>query len=313
MTDSPGRAGTPGSSEERAARDETSPPAAPETLMTGGATPDSATPDAATPDAATPDAATPDAGRLGSAGGPGQDDPSDRRGDQVQDAAGPDEIGERLAESAGSRLRTREDGSLDVMSSIGGVRGLVEASLPAAAFLTVFVITEDLLISSIVAVLMGLIFTVARLAQRGPLVQSLSGLAVIVLCAVVAQQTGEARDFYLWGFVTNAAYIAGFALSVAVRWPFLGILFGFIRGEGVAWRQDHARRRRYALATWIVTGVLALRLAVQLPLYLADAVVALGTARLVMGLPLYALALWVGWMITRPTVVEDRRDGEAVS
>ena len=38
---------------------------------------------------------------------------------------------------------------------------------------------------------------------------------------------------------------------------------------------------------------------------LADALVALGTARLVMGLPLYGLALWVAWMITRPEALGD--------
>ncbi|GAB3189578.1 DUF3159 domain-containing protein [Nesterenkonia suensis] len=238
-------------------------------------------------------------------------EPDDRDG--AWGEARGEEFGERLSESASSRLRTREDGSLDVMSSVGGVRGLLEASLPAAAFLTVFVVTEDLLLSSIVAVGLGAVFTLVRLAQRGPLIQSLSGLAVIVLCAVVAQQTGQARDFYLWGFVTNLVYIAGFALSIAVRWPFLGILFGFLRGEGVSWRHDAAQRRRYALATWLVTGVLALRLAVQLPLYLADAVVALGTARLVMGLPLYGLALWIAWMITRPTSRPGSRSSEAVS
>ncbi|GAA1186634.1 hypothetical protein GCM10009674_27180 [Nesterenkonia xinjiangensis] len=235
------------------------------------------------------------------------------QGTPAETEPGAGEFGERLSESAASRMRTHDDGSLDVMASIGGVRGLVEASVPAAAFLTVFVITEDLLSSSLVAVALGVLFTIARLMQRGPLVQSLSGLAVIVLCAFVAQQTGEARDFYLWGFLTNAAYIAGFALSIAVRWPFLGILFGFIRGEGVTWRQDDERRRRYALATWIVTGVLALRLMVQLPLYLSDAVVALGTARLVMGLPLYALALWIAWMITRPSAVPAPRTGGAVT
>lgn len=255
--------------------------------------------------------------RAGQTGQGGQDAPRDDAAGygSVEPEADPgaDQFGERLSESASSRLRVHDDGSLDVMSSVGGVRGLVEASVPAAAFLAIFVVSEDLAISSIVAVALGVAFTVARLVQRGPLVQSLSGLAVIVLCAFVAQQTGQARDFYLWGFLTNAAYIAGFALSIALRWPFLGILFGFIRGEGVTWRQDDARRRRYALATWIVTGVLALRLLVQLPLYLADAVVALGTARLVMGLPLYGLALWLGWMITRPSAVPGPRTGGTVT
>lgn len=206
---------------------------------------------------------------------------------------------------AASGVYAREDGSLDVMQSLGGLRGLLEASLPTAAFLVVFVITQQILPAAVVAVGIGGVFAVLRLVQRGPLVQSLSGLAAIVLCAVVAGQTGQARDFYLWGFVTNAAYIVAFVLSILARWPLIGLLFGLVRGEGVTWRQEPLRVRRYGLATWIVTAVLAARLAVQVPLYLADALVALGTARLVMGLPLYGLALWVAWMITRPEALGD--------
>jgi hypothetical protein len=40
-----------------------------------------------------------------------------------------------------------------------------------------------------------------------------------------------------------------------------------------------------------------LRLLVQLPLYLADAVVALGVARTAMGLPLFALGLWLTYLL----------------
>jgi hypothetical protein len=36
------------------------------------------------------------------------------------------------------------------------------------------------------------------------------------------------------------------------------------------------------------------------PLYFADNVVALGITRLLMGVPLYALALWLAWLISRP-------------
>lgn len=47
----------------------------------------------------------------------------------------------------------------------------------------------------------------------------------------------------------------------------------------------------------------ALRLAVQLPLYFRDDVAWLGTAKLAMGVPLTALALWISWVLVRPTRV----------
>ena len=45
------------------------------------------------------------------------------------------------------------------------------------------------------------------------------------------------------------------------------------------------------------------RLAVQLPLFFAENLPALGISRLVMGIPLYAFCLWITWMMTRPAVV----------
>ena len=47
------------------------------------------------------------------------------------------------------------------------------------------------------------------------------------------------------------------------------------------------------------SALFLLRLAVQLPLYLAGAVVALGVARTAMGLPLFALGLWLTWLMVR--------------
>ncbi|MFJ4107798.1 DUF3159 domain-containing protein [Oerskovia enterophila] len=73
------------------------------------------------------------------------------------------------------------------------------------------------------------------------------------------------------------------------------------------WRGDADLMRRYALATWLWVGMFALRLAVQVPLFMAgeDAVAWLGTARLVMGIPLWALTLWVTWLLVRRPRVAD--------
>lgn len=76
---------------------------------------------------------------------------------------------------------------------------------------------------------------------------------------------------------------------------------GTFRAWAQRWRGDAALMRRYALATWLWVGMFALRLAVQVPLFMAgeDAVAWLGTARLVMGIPLWALTLWLTWLLVR--------------
>lgn len=212
-----------------------------------------------------------------------------------------DQFSTQLSGTAAKRISTREDGSLDVMGSVGGWRGIVEAGLPATAFLTAYLIAEDLAVAIGLAIAIGVLFTLVRLLQRGSLVQSFSGLVGVLICAAFAHFSGEARGYYVPGFFINAGYILALSLSVALRWPAMGILFGVIRGEAFDWRHDALRRRRYALATWLITAVLASRLVVQLPLYFADNETALGVTRVAMGVPLYAFALWLGWMITRDT------------
>ena len=50
-------------------------------------------------------------------------------------------------------------------------------------------------------------------------------------------------------------------------------------------------------------GLFLVRLVVQLPLYLAGEVVVLGIARTAMGIPLFALGLWITYrMVRRPHV-----------
>lgn len=204
--------------------------------------------------------------------------------------------------AAKAGVRQDESGRIDVLQSIGGVRGLAESILPGLLFTVIFTINRDLQVSLIAAVAVAAVFTVVRLLSRTPLTQALSGLVGVAICAFVANRTGNAEDFFLPGFITNAANIVAMVISIAVRWPLLGLLFGFIRGEGIEWRKHPSRVRAYSLATWLIAGVLALRLIVQVPLYLTDNVAALGATRIAMGVPLYALGLWFAWLVSRPAL-----------
>ena len=77
------------------------------------------------------------------------------------------------------------------------------------------------------------------------------------------------------------------------------MIVGQLDGEGNQWREDPVRVRAFVRATWLWAGLFLVRLAVQLPLYLAGAVVALGIARTAMGLPLFGLGLWLTWRLVR--------------
>ncbi|WP_285724179.1 DUF3159 domain-containing protein [Psychromicrobium xiongbiense] len=218
--------------------------------------------------------------------------------DSPEDRPGFAQIAQSMAQSRG--LERRDDGHLDLRQAVGGWRGLAETILPGLVFLVVFVSTQDLTPSLIGAVAVGAVFTVWRLLQRGPILQAFSGLVGIVICAIFARTTGNALDYYVPGFWTNVVSIVVVVLTIVLRWPITGLVFGFIRGENVQWREQPLRLRAYTLAAWVVAALFVLRLVVQLPLYFAQNLAALGATRLAMGVPLYALALWLAWMVSRP-------------
>lgn len=208
------------------------------------------------------------------------------------------ELAQEMA--AKNTLVRKDNGHIDLLAAAGGVRGIAESILPGLVFLVAFTLTRDLTVALVGSVGMAVVFLAARLIQRTPLTQALAGIAGVALSAFIAMKTGKAEDYYTVGFYTNAGYIAAMVVSIAVRWPVLGLLFGYARNEGLKWRERPERLRAYRVATWILVGVMAARLAVQLPLYFAGMVDALGAMRLLMGVPLYAFGLWIAWLVSRP-------------
>lgn len=187
----------------------------------------------------------------------------------------------------------------NLMDAVGGLRGIGEAIVPTLVFLIMYIVTGNLAPALIVALVSSGLLIVLRLLQRIDVSPALGGLFAIALSAFIAWRSGEASDFFLWGLVVNVAYGAAMLISILVRWPLIGVLVGAIRGEMTAWRNRPSELRRYTLVTWMWAGLFAARAGVQIPLYLADATEALGIARLIMGMPLFALVAWFSWLLLR--------------
>jgi hypothetical protein len=183
-----------------------------------------------------------------------------------------------------------------IAESIGGPLGMAETALPAVAYVTAYTASgSDTTISAAVAVGLALALTVARLIRRESPQQALSGLVGVAFAAFIATRSGKAEDFFLPGLFANAAYASAFLVSIALRRPLIGYIVGALTGDTKSWRDDPARMRVYTRATWLWAFLFALRLAVQLPLWAAGAVVELGVARTAMGIPLFALGVWLTW------------------
>ncbi len=203
-------------------------------------------------------------------------------------------------EATGVRVLGQDEFSF--MDAVGGVRGLVESALPGLVFVVVFVATRELVPSLVVAAVVTVAAVLVRLVQRTPATQAFSGVIGVGIGVVWALTTGQAQNFFAGGLLANVAFTLGALVSILVGWPVVGVVVSLVRGEDMSWRTDPeatAVRRRYVMASWLWVGLFGARLAVQVPLYLQgeDAVGLLGTAKLVMGVPLFAVGLWITWLL----------------
>lgn len=202
-------------------------------------------------------------------------------------------------------LAAAADEDFSIIEAIGGPRGVIESMLPGLVFVVLFVATSNLNLTIAVSAALAVVQVAARLVQRQSVMGALSGLIAVGICLIWAWKSHEARNYYMFGFITNAVYMVLLAISLIVRVPGLGLVVEFIRSMPTerfrawfhGWMDDRPLKRAYMLVTWLWVGVFALRLIVQVPLYLTDHVALLGTARLLMGIPFWALAIWVSYLI----------------
>ena len=191
-----------------------------------------------------------------------------------------------------------------VLNALGGKRGLIDSGLPALVFLIVFNISgKDVDTALYAAVALSILLTLLRLIKRETIQHAFSGLIGVGICALISKRTGNAADFYLPGLWINAAYGLLYAITNLVKWPILGVMLGPILGENLLWRKDPARLNAYIKAGWLWVAMFAARLIVQYPLYKSGNINVLGTARLLMGYPLFILTAWGTWQILRKTPI----------
>ncbi|KFI68605.1 putative transmembrane protein [Bifidobacterium magnum] len=202
-------------------------------------------------------------------------------------------------------LASADSDDFSIIDAIGGPRGVVESMLPGVVFVVMFIITSNLQLTVLVSALLAVLQVIVRLIQRQSIMGALSGLLAVAICLIWAWKSNDARNYYMLGFITNGAYIVVLLVSLAVHVPGLGFVIEFIRTLPTehyrqwlnGWRSDKPLMKAYTTITWLWIALFALRLAVQVPLYATDQVGWLGVSRLIMGIPFWALAIWVSFLI----------------
>ena len=220
---------------------------------------------------------------------------------------------ERIRESAAKKLGVKaSDGSLSLdgkslLEGMGGKLGITETILPSVLFGASFALTGEAIISVSIAGGTSALFILYRLVTKKSASSALIGAIAVAIAAWLAlREGGEAVDYFLPGFVTNAVYGSVLLISILVRWPIIGVLVEILQGHTTSWRKERKKLTIYSLVTAMWVGFFSLRLAVQVPLYLAGSAELLATARVAMGPPLYALVILVTWLILRATVIRSR-------
>jgi hypothetical protein len=194
-----------------------------------------------------------------------------------------------------------------VLEGMGGKLGIAETILPSVLFGSSFALTGQALIAVSLAGGTSALFIVYRLITRRSASSALVGALAVGFAAWLAlREGGQAVDYFIPGFITNAVYAIALLVSILVRWPLIGVLVELLRGQGALWRKDRKIVTVYSLVTGLWVGFFSLRLAVQVPLYVSGSAELLAAARVAMGPPLYAGVILVTWLILRATVLRAR-------
>ncbi|CAN7461836.1 DUF3159 domain-containing protein [Knoellia sp. LjRoot47] len=204
-------------------------------------------------------------------------------------------------------------------SALGGWRGSIETALPTVAFIGVWSWRQDLTLAVWCAVAVAVVLAVARLVQRSSLQHVLGAVFATGIAAFFAMRSGKAEDAFLPGMLLSGGYLIGTLISILVRWPVVGFLVGAgdpkAAEDPFGWRRDSGMVRVCSRLTWVLVALYAVRLSIQVPLYLAAQVEALGVAKIVLGWPLWIGGVAVmGWLLVRgstPQELEAVRDTAA--
>jgi hypothetical protein len=180
-------------------------------------------------------------------------------------------------------------------NALGGKSGFIDSGLPTLVFLLVWTFNGNVLQTALIAAgAVGLLLAVLRLIQRKSLQQVVGGFLGVAISAYFANKSGEAKDYFLPSIWKNLAYGTGILLSILFRHPIVGYIVGGLKGDLQGWRKDADLLKFYTLITWWWVGLFAVRLIVQVPLFLSNQVQLLGSLNAtVLGFPLYLAVVWV--------------------
>lgn len=176
-----------------------------------------------------------------------------------------------------------------LLEQMGGVSGLIYSSLPVVVFVPVSSVF-GLMPAIAAALAVAAAILIWRLVRRESTQPAVSGFFGVGICALIAYMVGESKGYFLLGIWMSLFWAAVFTLSVLIRRPVVGYIWGWTNGHDRGWRNVRKAVLAFDIATITWVAVFASRFVVQNHLYDADQTGWLGVARIAMGWPLTVLA-----------------------
>lgn len=177
---------------------------------------------------------------------------------------------------------------------LGDRRAFVDAGLGPVAFVTANALA-GLQTAAYVAIGVSVLLTAERLARRKPAINAVGGLFGTGLAVFIALRTGDAEGY----FVPRMLYAAALGLvlvgSVVVRQPLIGVFVALLFKVPPGWRRHPGARRASSEVTLAWAGLFGLRAGVYAILIAAGSVGGLAAASVVMGIPAFALLLFLSY------------------
>jgi hypothetical protein len=205
---------------------------------------------------------------------------------------------ESEAERAAREAAASKEAAETVLQAFGGVRGMIDMTLPGLVFILTFNITHRVADAAWAALGLSGVFVVLRLLRRETIQHAFGGVFGVAIGAYISMKTGKAENFYLPGLLYNVGYCIVLAVSALVRWPLIGVTLGPVTGEMFTWRtQNPGRLAAYTKATWAWVVIMGIKPVILFPLYFTGNVTLLGWLKVALGIPPMLLAMYVTWRI----------------